>query len=321
MAVQHLNAPSSGVVHVRSRHRENFTILANRLAQRSGSAVTVGVAAYVLSVADGTPITIDALQAHFTEGETLLGRALNELEAEGWLERRLERTPQGRLTTRTFVYDSPSAPSPSPHPDAAPPPDTPAAATATTAPAPALVPAPAPVGEVPGTPTPPPGATPPAPAAPATSPASPASPASPQALGVLAALRTHDPRLALTERDMTRLAPAVDAWFRRGAWPSHVTQAMTTNLPERLTAGPAALLAYRLRELLPDARSAACPSGRPAPVPLQTCEGCDRAFRSRAPGHCRDCRPAQPSARASSQRTGPQPQSHPQSRRPSQHRP
>ncbi|MCF1598946.1 helix-turn-helix domain-containing protein, partial [Streptomyces muensis] len=25
--------------------------------------------------------------------------------------------------------------------------------------------------------------------------------------------------------------------------------------------------------------------------PFQTCDGCERAFRSPAPGHCRDCRP------------------------------
>ncbi|MGH3324178.1 MAG: hypothetical protein ACRDOV_07085, partial [Streptomyces sp.] len=130
MAIQHLNAPSSGAIHVRTRHRENFTILANRLAQRSGSAVTVGVAAYLLSVADGTPITIEALQAHFTEGETLLSRALGELEAEGWLERRLERTPRGRLTTRTFVYDTPPRPElPSPQPEPPSPEPTPPPAT------------------------------------------------------------------------------------------------------------------------------------------------------------------------------------------------
>lgn len=258
MATQHLSAPSSGAIHVRVRHRENFTILANRLAQRSGSAVTVGVAAYLLSVADGTPITIEALQAHFTEGETLLSRALNELEAEGWLERRLERTPQGRLTTRTFVYDAPSAPSatgsaPDPRPREPEPAPEPAEPTRSTAAATRTV--------------------------------------SPEARGVLSALRTHDPRLALSARDLARLAPAVDAWFQRGAWPSHITQALTTNLPDHLTAGPAALLAHRLRELLP---SPTAPADRPSPVPLQTCDACDRAFRSPTPGRCRDCRGCRP---------------------------
>ncbi|RXS56687.1 hypothetical protein EST54_33515, partial [Streptomyces sioyaensis] len=41
----------------------------NHLAQRAGSAVTVGVAAYILSLPDGAPITIAALCAHFSDPE------------------------------------------------------------------------------------------------------------------------------------------------------------------------------------------------------------------------------------------------------------
>ncbi|MER5973455.1 hypothetical protein ABT112_27635 [Streptomyces sp. NPDC002055] len=102
-------APSSGVTHIRTRLTAHFTVLANRLTQRAGSAVTVGVAAYILSLPDGVPITIDALCAHFAEGETRISRALRELEAEGWLERRVERAGDGRIVTRTFVYDLPGA--------------------------------------------------------------------------------------------------------------------------------------------------------------------------------------------------------------------
>ncbi|WP_329115728.1 hypothetical protein [Streptomyces sp. NBC_01465] len=102
-------APTSGVIHVRTRHTANFTVLSNRLAQRAGSAVTVGVAAYILSLPDGAPIRIEALCAHFSEGEILIARALRELEAEGWIERRVERGPGGRIRTRTFVYDLPGA--------------------------------------------------------------------------------------------------------------------------------------------------------------------------------------------------------------------
>ncbi|MFF3763108.1 hypothetical protein ACFYYR_03330 [Streptomyces sp. NPDC001922] len=83
-------------------------MIANRLAQRAGSAVTVGVAVYVLSLPDGAPISIKALCAHFSEGEILIGRALRELEADGWIERRVERTAGGRIRTRTFFYDDPA---------------------------------------------------------------------------------------------------------------------------------------------------------------------------------------------------------------------
>jgi hypothetical protein len=47
---------TAGVVHVRRRLTANFTILSNRLAQRPGSAVTVGVGAYLMSVPDGVPV-------------------------------------------------------------------------------------------------------------------------------------------------------------------------------------------------------------------------------------------------------------------------
>ena len=115
MAVSQLNAPPcapsgvprSGVVHYRVRQTANFTVIANSLAQRRGSAVTVGVAVYILSLPDGALITIAALSGHFDEGEILISRALRELEAAGFLERRCERGPDGRIRTRTLVYDIP----------------------------------------------------------------------------------------------------------------------------------------------------------------------------------------------------------------------
>ncbi|MFF7653593.1 hypothetical protein ACFZCY_27850 [Streptomyces sp. NPDC007983] len=75
------DAPASGVTHIRTRHTANFTVLSNRLAQRAGSAVTVGVAAYILSLPDGASIRIDALCAHFKEGRARISAALNELES------------------------------------------------------------------------------------------------------------------------------------------------------------------------------------------------------------------------------------------------
>ncbi len=79
--------PTSGVIHVRTRLTADFTVIANALAQRRGSAVTIGVAAYILSLPDGSPVSIAALCEHFTEGEILISRALRELESAGYLER------------------------------------------------------------------------------------------------------------------------------------------------------------------------------------------------------------------------------------------
>ncbi|AXG55972.1 hypothetical protein SLCG_4817 [Streptomyces lincolnensis] len=95
------------MIHVRTRLTADFTVIANALVQRRGSAVTVGVAAYILSLPDGAIVSIAALCAHFDEGEILISRALRELESAGYLERRRERGPDGQVRTRTYFYDVP----------------------------------------------------------------------------------------------------------------------------------------------------------------------------------------------------------------------
>ncbi|MGP3638746.1 hypothetical protein ACTU45_36675, partial [Streptomyces sp. 24-1644] len=54
---------------------------------------------------------------------------------------------------------------------------------------------------------------------------------------------------------------------------------------------PAKFLKHRLSALLPPPLPG-MPAFTPVrrTVPLQNCEGCDRAFRATEPGHCRDCR-------------------------------
>ncbi|MGP8298968.1 hypothetical protein ACTPOK_13835 [Streptomyces inhibens] len=265
MTSAHSNAPSSapsrvsgGVIHIRTRQTSHFTVLANRLAQRAGSAVTVGVAAYILSLPDGAPITIDALCTHFAEGKKAIAEALRELEDEGWLERRVERGPRGRIITRTFAYDLPgSSPEPAREAD------------------------PAPVHEPEPQPEPPPTS---APVPRATAP-------DPQATDLLARLHHRDRRLLLSEREIAALAPAVADWLDRGVSPQEVTATLTTRLPARINRRPARLLAHRLVTLRPPACTSPPPEpDRPPVVPLQNCDGCERAFRADRAGRCRDCR-------------------------------
>lgn len=273
------NAPSSapsrasgGVTHIRTRQTSHFTVLANRLAQRAGSAVTVGVAAYILSLPDGAPITIEALCTHFAEGKITIAEALRELEDEGWLERRVERGPRGRIITRTFAYDLPGLPGLPSLPEER------AAAIVEESDA-----APAPAAEPPPEPTRQPSRE----AAP-----SPLAPeADREAVDLLARLPHRDRRLLLSEREITALAPAVTDWLARGVPAEEITAALTQGLPARLTRRPARLLAHRLASLRPPARTGPPPGpARPAVVPLQNCDGCDRAFRATHPGHCLDCR-------------------------------
>ncbi|MEC4016252.1 hypothetical protein [Streptomyces sp. H27-D2] len=323
MAEPKSSAPMSGVTHVRTRHTANFTVLSNRLTQRSGSAVTVGVAAYILSLPDGVSIRVDALCAHFHEGRDLIARALRELEEEGWLERRVERGPGGRIVTRTFVYDVPGAgagpvpapvpvpvpapvPAPVPHerrPDEpvrvrgrvrnepAPAPVEPASEPTAPEPAPyepAAAPEPAPY-EPAAAPKP---APPPTPVAAEPTSAATAEPSDPRATAVLGALRHRDRRLLLSAREMTELAPAVTAWLDRGVGPHRIAEALAADLPATLTRRPARLIAYRLEHHLPALPTPA--PERPPVVPLRNCGGCDRAFRSEWAERCRDCRSAQP---------------------------
>ncbi|MCG7203782.1 hypothetical protein [Streptomyces arenae] len=257
--------PTSGVIHVRTRLTADFTVLSNALAQRRGSAVTVGVAAYMSSLPDGSPVSIAALCEHFAEGEILISRALRELEAAGYLERRRERLSTGQIRTRTYFYDVPGG-------DPAPPePPKPRAPRRSPTAAP-VVPASAPGAE----------------------PSVPLAAADPRAIAVLTALRRVDPRLVLSEQEAARLAPAVSVWLAAGVDAPRLTEFLTTGLPDRFRARPAGVLAFRLRETplpAPPRLPAERETERPPVRPFQTCDGCERAFRAPQPGRCRDCRP------------------------------
>ncbi|MFS8199953.1 hypothetical protein ACLVWQ_14860 [Streptomyces sp. CWNU-52B] len=276
--------PTSGVTHVRTRLTADFTVVSNALAQRRGSAVTVGVAVYILSLPDGTPVTITALCEHFSEGEILISRALRDLEAAGYLERCRERTSTGKIRTRTYFYDIPGA---DPHPG----PDSDSDSDASPEPPPPLTPR-GPRRQAAVTAVTP--AAAPVRAETAAEAPAPLAEADPRAVAVLAALRRIDPRLALSEQEAARLAPGVTRWLAAGLLPTHITDHLTARLPDHFLTRPAGILAYRLKEtpLAPPApaRSTEPSVHRPAVVPLRNCDGCDRGFRAAEPGRCRDCR-------------------------------
>ncbi|MEU3950182.1 hypothetical protein [Streptomyces sp. NPDC029526] len=283
--------PATGVTHVRTRLTADFTVLANALAQRRGSAVTIGVAAYIASLPDGAPVSISALCGHFTEGEILISRALRELESAGYLERRRVRLPSGHIRTRTFFYDVPGGP---PTPDGPPEPPKPPRPrrAAPVQPSPESPRPPASAATAPE-PSPPPTPTS-TPDQPATTPPASLAGADPRAVAVLASLRRVDARLVLSAQEAARLAPAVTQWLAAGVGPTQITERLTAGLPDHFRARPASVLAFRLRETpLPAPPRPAHPAERPtAALPFQTCDGCERAFRAPAPGRCRDCRPA-----------------------------
>lgn len=255
--------PHSGVVHDNTRHTTRFTVIGNHLAQHPElSGLAIGLAVYIQSLPTGARVDIKTLAARFPEGPTRIAAALRELETHGYLRRTRERAPGGRIVTRTIscnqpghhgtAADSPRAPTRRPAPATRPP-----RKLLPTVPQPAYV-----------------------------------SPTLLQtATDLLAGLRRHDPRLLLSATDAEHLAPGVAAWLERDLTPTAVQRALTADLPPEDLRRPAALLAHRLAAQLPPPppfRAAAPPPD--IRHPFQTCDSCDRAFRSPVPGRCRDCR-------------------------------
>ncbi|MFE1266676.1 hypothetical protein [Streptomyces sp. NPDC058758] len=182
------------MVHETTRHTRDFTVIGNRLLQNPDiGGVAIAVGCHMMSVAEGTSVTIRCLADRLGFSRQKVADALHVLEEHGYLSRTVIRTANGRLITRTVVHHSPVAPAPdrplSRRPAASPTPELPPDPAPSPAPEQAPAPAPTPAQTPPATPTPPsPPATAPAPqpappaTAPAPQPAPPATaPASPPA--------------------------------------------------------------------------------------------------------------------------------------------
>ncbi|WP_328512451.1 helix-turn-helix domain-containing protein [Streptomyces sp. NBC_00376] len=253
--------PTSGVMHINTRHTSRFTVIGNHLAQhRELSLLAIGLSTYIQSLPAGARIGIKSLSERFPDSEARIAAALRELEAHGYLSRTRERLPNGRVVTRTCSYNQPngaaqrrSAPTPKPRHQP-----------------PAPAPAPAPTA---ATPTPPP----------LPQPRNPLPQYLRAATALLTDLHRHSAAITLTEKDVVLLAPAAATWFERGATPAALRHALTHDLPQPLKR-PAKLLRYRLTALLPPPPTPEHPT-----VLLQNCDRCDRAFRSPTPGNCPGC--------------------------------
>lgn len=97
-----------GVVHDNARHTTRFTVIGNHLTQHPDlSLLAIGLACHIQSVPTGTPVDIKSLADRFPEGPARIAAALRELEAHGYLRRKRERTPDGRIVTRTTSCNQP----------------------------------------------------------------------------------------------------------------------------------------------------------------------------------------------------------------------
>lgn len=318
MATQHHNAltraltglpgplPSSGVIHVAVPHTSRFTIVGNHLAQHAElSLVAIGIGVHIQSMPAGSEVGIKALASRFAEGERTIAAALRELEAHGYLHRTRVRLPNGRLVTRTVFCNQPGAalrggtvvtPVPLVAPVPAPlvaPAAVPMVAAPATAPPPSPSPEPTPVPEEAHPPVHVPSRTAPKAARrPLPRPRELTPELRQTASAILAGLRSHAKELVLSEDDVEALVPGVAAWLERDAHPDTIRHALTTELPQP-PRHPAKIVKHRLTVLLPPplpGTQELAPVRRALVIPLQNCDGCDRAFRATAPGHCRGCR-------------------------------
>lgn len=304
--------PTSGVIHITIPHTDRFTVVGNHLAQHPDlSCTAVGIAVRIQSLPQGTEVGIKALAARCKEGQKRIAAALRELEAHGYLERFRDRLPGKKVITRTVFCNQPAAlvhprrPAAEAHPRPAAsapvlvPAAAPVRAPAPASPAPEAASAPMPVS-VPPSPAPlfvprvPPPTAPKASRRPLPQPGELTPELGRAATAFLGDLHRHAPQFALSEADVHRLVPGVAAWLERAARPDTIRRALTADPPHPLK-HPAKLLAHRLTELLPPTPPgvddlAALARPRITVTPFQTCDDCDRAFRSPAPGHCRDCR-------------------------------
>jgi hypothetical protein len=291
--------PTSGVIHIAISHTSRFTIVGNHLAQHAELSLTaIGIGVHIQSLPAGSRVGIKALTARFPEGETTIASALRELEAHGYLHRTRVRLTKGRLATRTVFCNQPGAVATAAQPVPVP------VVAAHVAVAPVVPVVTAAVPEPASEPTPVPEETHPSVRLPSRTAPKPPRPPLPQpreltpelrqtSSALLADLRRHAKELVLSEEDVDELIPGVAAWLERDAHPDAIRHALTTELPQP-PKYPAKIVRHRLTVLLPPplpgTHDLVPPRRATAVTPFQTCEGCDRAFRSHHPGHCRDCR-------------------------------
>ncbi|HEY9327236.1 MAG TPA: helix-turn-helix domain-containing protein [Streptomyces sp.] len=281
--------PPSGVEHVNVRHTERFTVVGNHLSQHPELSLAArGLALHIQSLPPGAKVGIKVLAARLpADSEHRIAEALRELEQHGYLKRTRVRSPEGKVYTRTVSYN---------HPDPATPEKAQTQATKPrkSRPARTQAPVPAPPPPPPAQPEPEPAPLPRVPAPTAKKPPRPPLPQPvnprPQLLQaaalLLVGLQNQDRELVLTEEQIDFLAPGVAAWLERDASPAAVRKALTEDLP-RPVRFPAQLLRHRLTVSLPSGRS--LPAAY-RPVPMQNCDGCDRAFRAPEPGNCDECK-------------------------------
>ncbi|MEU2854154.1 helix-turn-helix domain-containing protein [Streptomyces syringium] len=255
----------------RTQHTHAFTIVPNSAARHAKLSLAArGLLLTLLSLPDGTRVTVETITEGVEEGRQAVSKAFNALVSAGYLRRERGQDPEtGLWCTQTHVSDLPM--------DHIPAVGTPKGRTLGDSPkgestkgknllpvthgetsteAEAEEDGESPKGD--------------------HKPETPADAVAGRAAAVLAKLGNSDRRLALGAADILRLAPLAAEWLTEGHRELKLLTVLTTRLPERIDA-PAALVQYRLKNHRP-----AKPEPRKAPAPdtRACCPSCGAPFRA-----------------------------------------
>ncbi|WP_146104712.1 winged helix DNA-binding protein [Streptomyces cinnamoneus] len=260
----------------RNRHDRAFVVVPNAAARHDRlSLAAVGLLVRLLSLPDGTAVTIEKITEQVDEGKTAVAKAFKALEEAGYLRRqRSQDRDTGRWYTQTHVSDIPMTHIPAVgEPEVRSVGDLPKGEKHQVK---NLLPKPSPKSD---------GQRPDAAGTEEEeiksqdeqAQAAPADAETGRAAAVLAKLGDNDRRLGLGTADVLRLAPLAAEWLAEGHSQAKLLAVLTARLPERIDS-PAALVAYRLKTHRPAHPAPSTPKPAPAPDTRARCQQCDAPF-------------------------------------------
>ncbi|MEU6704689.1 hypothetical protein [Streptomyces wuyuanensis] len=258
----------------RTRHTRAYVQISNDIARHSRlSLEAVGLLTRLLSMPDGSGATVEKITEKVPNGRRSVSRAMNELVAEGFVKRAKVQDPEtGQWVTITTVTDSPTDHMPTVG---------------------------LPTGQVVGgspkekdakrkTSLPKEPEQRPAGRDDSEGEESPAgNTTTAKAVACLGSLGSREPRLRLSLAESMRLAPLAAEWLSEGFSEAEIGKTLTKALPASVESA-AALVTYRLRNLKPEAPTAAVAA--PVTDLRLSCPECGVKFPlGHSGGLCRPC--------------------------------
>lgn len=268
----------------RNRHERAFVVVPNEAARNKKLSLAArGLHVTLLSLPDGTKVTVESVTDRVEEGRRAVAKAFQQLEDAGYLRRdRFQSPDSGLWCTETHISDLPT--------DRFPAVGEPATRSVGGSPKGVknqgknLLPAPEPTN----------GGQEPTEASTEEEGDSSSDKNTPsadaevgKAAKVLSTLGADDRRLSLSAAEVLRLAPIAAEWLTEGHSPLKMVSVLTARLPEHVDSAYA-LISYRLKNQKPAKPQ---PKAERQPDTRHRCEVCDAPFPLGRTGTvCATCR-------------------------------